>query len=318
MRTKFRINPESLEIQKININRITLLKYVIHSIFFAILFAIIVFFSLKLFLPDPVVRKYQQELRYLEDNYDITLQKIQLAYKLIDSLKIQERHIYKLTFETDTHILFVPEATTSMEKQHELMSAEDILITTDSLLIEANKKLLYFTTKINQISRIILLKQTLFKKLPGSLPLAKGTFTIVSGFGKRIHPMLKTVRPHNGIDLVVRQGSPVYATGDGIVIETPFHMNELGNVVVIDHGNGITSIYGCLLKPEVKVGTRVRRGDIIGYSGKSGIALGPHLHYEVRIKNKPVNPVNFFFLDLKPIEFHEILRKSSIYNQSMS
>lgn len=318
MKKKFRLHPETLEIQPVNEQRLTLQKYILQSIFLTLFIAVIVFFALTFFLPDSELSKKEQDLQYLKENYETVLQKFNLARKFMDSLQKQEKQIYRLTFETDSYILFNPYQIAFTQQTPEHIILEKPFQAIDSLLVKTQFLLNEYSERLQRFTEMIFAMQTMLKRLPATLPVEKNSFTVVSGFGRRIHPVLKTVRHHNGIDLAVRQGSPVYATGDGVVIETPLSLSELGNVVIIDHGYGFTSIYGCLLKPEVKPGTRVRRGDIIGYSGKSGIALGPHLHYEVRFRNRPLNPVNFFFLELTPVEFYDILRKSSIYNQAMS
>jgi murein DD-endopeptidase MepM/ murein hydrolase activator NlpD len=119
---------------------------------------------------------------------------------------------------------------------------------------------------------------------------AQGWFS--SPFGYRIDPFTGKRAFHAGIDIATNLGNPVVATADGTVVEATFN-KFLGRTVIISHGGGIITQYGHLNKYIVKAGQRIKRGDLLGYIGKTGKALGPHLHYEVRINGTPVNPYNY-------------------------
>jgi murein DD-endopeptidase MepM/ murein hydrolase activator NlpD len=123
---------------------------------------------------------------------------------------------------------------------------------------------------------------------------------------------------HTGIDFSSPTGTPIYATGDGRVSKPKDGLAGYGKTVVIDHGYGYKSLYAHMSKIAVKPGQRVTRGQIIGYVGNTGISTGPHLHYEVRKNDEPVNPVHFFFQDLSPEEYNQVLEIASRPNQSMS
>ena len=121
----------------------------------------------------------------------------------------------------------------------------------------------------------------------GGLPVAG---RITSGYGYRIHPILKTRRLHTGVDIAAPTGTPIYAAGGGEVIGASWR-GGYGNTVIIDHGGGKATLYAHLSRYNASVGTRVSKGDVIGYVGSTGLSTGPHLHYEVRINGTPVNPL---------------------------
>jgi murein DD-endopeptidase MepM/ murein hydrolase activator NlpD len=155
--------------------------------------------------------------------------------------------------------------------------------------------------------------------IPGIMPIStKDLRRIASGYGYRIHPVYKKWRMHTGIDFSSPTGTPIYATGDGRVSKPKDGLAGYGKTVVIDHGYGYKSLYAHMSKIAVKPGQRVTRGQIIGYVGNTGISTGPHLHYEVRKNDEPVNPVHFFFQDLSPEEYNQVLEIASRPNQSMS
>ena len=122
------------------------------------------------------------------------------------------------------------------------------------------------------------------------------------------HPVLGTPRMHNGQDFAVPIGTEVYATGDGTVYEAQWSKSGLGNCVVIDHGYGFRTIYGHLSKIIVAEGAKIKRGDLIGLSGNTGLSTGPHLHYEVHMFGQAKNPINFFNNDITTEEYDEMIQ----------
>jgi murein DD-endopeptidase MepM/ murein hydrolase activator NlpD len=116
---------------------------------------------------------------------------------------------------------------------------------------------------------------------------------ITGGFGERMDPLSGEDAVHNGVDISAPKGTEISATGDGIVIEAGRHESGYGNEVVIDHGRGIQTKYGHLSEVYVVAGQEVKAGEVIGAVGMTGRTTGPHLHYEVRVGQAPVNPAKF-------------------------
>ena len=137
-----------------------------------------------------------------------------------------------------------------------------------------------------------------------------------SGFGMRYHPILNIVRMHEGIDFHAPVGTDVFATADGVVKDVRTSQT-FGKVIVIDHGYGLETFYAHLNDYNVRKGEKVKRGNLIGFVGNTGLSRGPHLHYEVHIFNREVDPVNYFFQDLSPEEYKEIVLISQSFEESM-
>ena len=140
---------------------------------------------------------------------------------------------------------------------------------------------------------------------------------VISGFGMRYHPVYKILRRHTGVDLVGKRGQPIFATADGKV-SSDHPGAGYGISVVINHGYGYQTIYAHLSKANVRPGQKVKRGEIIGFMGSSGLASGTHLHYEVVKNGQKVNPVHFFYGDLTPEEYEQILKDAAVVNKALS
>ena len=171
---------------------------------------------------------------------------------------------------------------------------------------EANELLRSSTELMDKLEREIKLQQdsyaeiykkfefnkAFFSHIPGIKPM-KG-FYAANSFGYRLHPVLKVLKFHEGLDIINDVGTPVHVTGDGVVSFVGLNVGY-GLTIQVDHGYGYQTLYAHLSKSLVKEGQSVKRGDIIARSGHSGLVSGPHLHYEVRVNGEKENPINYFF-----------------------
>lgn len=167
------------------------------------------------------------------------------------------------------------------------------------LLSRAERELQLQQTSYGEVSRQYEENRVRFAHLPAIKPM-EGFLS--SGFGIRWHPIFQIRRPHEGIDIVNETGTPVYAAGDGVVEMAGRNLGGYGIMVMINHGYGYTTVYGHLSKQLVREGQRVKRGDLIGLCGETGIATNPHLHYEVRLNGVQQNPIDYFFDDFNYVE----------------
>ena len=139
----------------------------------------------------------------------------------------------------------------------------------------------------------------------------RSTYRLSSPFGYRTDPILGFTKRHTGMDFACPSGNPIYATGDGVVVKVMRGRKGYGNHVEIDHGFGYKTRYAHMSTIDVVMGQNVKRGDCIGYTGKSGRCTGPHLHYEVMYRNEYVNPSLYMDLDIAPKDYFEMVRKPS-------
>jgi murein DD-endopeptidase MepM/ murein hydrolase activator NlpD len=172
-------------------------------------------------------------------------------------------------------------------------------------------------TSFDAIENMVKNKEALLAATPAIQPVSnKNLSRLASGFGYRIDPVYKTTKFHAGLDFAAPQGSPVYATADGVVDLAGNTGNGFGNHVVINHGFSYETLFGHLVRIKVRSGQKVRRGEVIGWVGSTGKSTGPHLHYEVHKNGKEINPVYFFYNDLTPEQFDRLLKIAATGNQS--
>ena len=161
-------------------------------------------------------------------------------------------------------------------------------------------------------------KEKMLASIPAIQPIKNTDLRRVgSHFGMRLDPFYKVKKFHEGIDFTSAVGTPVFATGNGTVTESGRNQGGYGNMIVINHGYSYRTVYAHLSRIFVRPGQKVQRGQVIGYVGNTGKSTSPHLHYEVRKNNVPVNPIYFFFNDLTPAQFEEMLTMSSEPSQTM-
>ena len=163
----------------------------------------------------------------------------------------------------------------------------------------------------DQILHLVQNRDKMINSIPSVMPISNKDLTrIGSGFGYRMHPILHVMKMHTGVDLVADRGTPVYATGDGIVVQASATSGGYGKCIRINHGYTYLTLYGHLSKILVSAGQKVKRGQLIGLVGSTGRSTGPHLHYEVRINGRPVNPVNFFYNDMSEKQYEMMISQA--------
>lgn len=154
--------------------------------------------------------------------------------------------------------------------------------------------------------------------IPAISPMALDSkVRLTSPFGYRSDPITGRPKMHTGFDFACNVGNPVYATGDGVIESVSFQFFGYGNMVVINHGFGYKSRYAHLSEASVVEGMKVKRGDCIGLSGKSGRITGPHLHYEILYRGDFVNPANYFDTSMSLQEYNSMVRRRDLETKSM-
>ena len=193
----------------------------------------------------------------------------------------------------------------------------DLLIKTNFNIDLVERKLVVQSTSFDEVIEMAGTKEERLAARPAIQPISRKNLTrFGSSFGMRYHPILKVVRPHEGIDLSARLGTPIYATADGLVLQAGYRAGGFGKKVLLDHGFGYRTLYGHCNEVLVKPGQEVQRGEVIARVGSTGLSKAPHLHYEVHVNGRPVDPINYYANDLSPEEYDRMIGLLSQADQS--
>lgn len=282
-----------------------------------------IFFATDHYFESPAKASLRKENEELKLYYELLENDLAEANKMLTVLEERDDDIYRVVFGVEP----IPDEIRSAgiggsNRYRELLEKglkREELILNNMQRIDKLKKQMYIQTKsYDDIMSMAKNKEDMLASLPAIQPVSnKELKRLASGYGYRIDPILKTRRMHEGVDFSIPKGTPVYSTGDGVVKLTRKSFSGYGNQIEINHGYGYVTKYAHLSEFLVKPGQKVKRGQIIAYSGNSGKSTAPHLHYEVIEKGSKKNPVYYFNQGLSDDEFVKILELASRENQAM-
>jgi len=312
---KYRFNPESLSYDKIRTSvRKTIVKA--FTFFTATLAVTVVYYLIySQFFHTPKERILSREINQMSDNYASLTEKMQLIEDVLADIQQRDSNIYRTIFESEPVPQTVLRAGFGGINRYEALegySNSELMIETSRRSEILLKQLRVQSKMMEEMLNKVNEKNEQLQFLPSIQPIEnKDLIHAAAGYGLRMHPFYRTKRFHEGMDFTAPEGTPVRATGDGVVAETQ-STGAQGIKVVVDHGYGFKTVYAHLNKFTVKQGQKVTRGDVIGNVGSTGMSTAPHLHYEVHKNGRPVNPINYFFNDLSPAAFARIRDLSNL------
>jgi murein DD-endopeptidase MepM/ murein hydrolase activator NlpD len=313
-KVKYHYNPETLSFQKIKPNKGKRWLQGAMIFFGFILTMFLGFFILNNFFASPSEKALNREMENLKLNYKILAKKEKQHAERLAELENRDNKIYRQFFEANPIPNEVRKAGFGgVDRYQSLEGFENskMIIDLSQQMDELSKRIVVQSKSLDEIIKMAEDKEEMLAAIPAIMPVRNEQLGhIASGFGMRFHPILKIHRPHEGIDFVAKAGTPIYASGNGVIAKAE-RSTSFGNMVKINHGYQYETIYAHLQRSVVRKGQRVKRGDIIGYMGNTGLSVSTHLHYEVHKNGKAVNPVNFFYGNLKPEEFVAIQQAAS-------
>ncbi len=308
---KYYYNTHTLRYEKlVTPLRVKLLR-VFGFISAALVTSALIIWAYNNFFPRAVDKEVELKYEIVKDNYNTLAAKTKTLQQQMAELEKRDNEVYRSIFEANP--LGDSARTKAIEKKKEI--AKVSLIKDDDLGNEIAKTLNSITARVayqfesyNAIEKLISNQETKIASIPAIQPISnKQLNRIASGFGYRIHPIYGIAKMHSGLDFTAPQGTPIYATGDGVVTTSGVGTGT-GNHVIINHGYGYETEYMHMVRIKARGGQRVKRGEVIGWVGNTGASTGPHLHYEVHINGNPVDPVYFFFNDLTPEQYDRVLK----------
>jgi len=268
----------------------------------------------------PKEKAYKRELRNMKLEYESLNKQMDQMISVLEDVERRDNKIYRVYFEANP----IPKEQRNVGfggvnryKDLKGYNNSQLLINTNKRLDKLKKRLVIQSKSLDKIKELAENKEAMLKSIPAIQPIQNNDMKRISaGYGYRMHPILKYKKLHEGIDFSAPIGTPVYATGNARVEEAR-RTGGYGKLVVLDHGFGYKTFYAHLSEFKVSKGQRVKRGDIIGELGNTGLSTGPHLHYEIQKDNEIINPINYFYGDLTPKEYSVLRRRASMQRQSL-
>ena len=273
------------------------------------------------FIETPKEKTLKRELANMELQYELLNRKMDEATVVLDELADRDNNLYRIYFEANAIPLSQRKAGFGGINRYKNLEGFDnsqLIVNSHQKVDVLTKQIVVQSKSLDEIAVLAEEKEKLLEAIPAIQPVRNEDLTrMASGFGYRTDPFLKTRKFHGGMDFTAPRGTPVFASGDGVVTRADNTASGYGNHIRIDHGFGYESLYAHLYKYNVKKGQKIKRGDLIGFVGSTGRSEAPHLHYEIFKDQERINPINFYYGNLSPAEFAELLKKSQQENQSL-
>jgi murein DD-endopeptidase MepM/ murein hydrolase activator NlpD len=317
---KYFYNPHSLDFEKVGLSVRTIAFRVFGFLSASIVAGVILLLGTYNYIDSPKEKILKREIENYKLQSEILEQKVDKLNGVLVELQDRDASIYRAIFEADPISPSIRQGGFGgVEKYRELegYASSETLINLNKKIDKLSKQMYVQSKSFDELSKLASRKTEFLASVPAIQPLSnKNLRRMASGFGYRVHPIYKTHKMHTGIDFTAPTGTPVYSTGNGRVVKVELGHRGYGNHVVISHGFGYQTLYGHLHKAKVREGQEVKRGQLIGYIGNTGLSSGPHLHYEVIKGSRKINPINYFFNDLNEDEYQAMREMSERPGQS--
>lgn len=317
---KFIYNPETLSYEKESLSLGRKIRKGLLMLIPGVLLAAAVYTVYDNVYKSQEVMELESKLLQMETQFEIVDRQAEEIAQVLEEIQYRDDNIYRVTFEADP----VPDQLrqagvggVNRYKDLERFGNAQVVLDTRKHLDELERKLAVQSRSFDEVVKLAAKKEDMLASIPSIQPVAnKDLKRMASGFGMRMHPIHKIRKFHQGMDFTAPTGTEIYSTGSGTVEFADYKANGFGIHVVINHGYGYKTLYGHMSRTKVRKGQKVKRGDVIGLVGNTGLSAGPHLHYEVHKNGEPVNPANFYFNDLSPEEYEKMLKLSRNPTQS--
>lgn len=320
----YKFNPHTLKYEKVVVSVKDKLKKLSFTVAFGLVLGVLFCVIGFQLVDSPKEKALKRELAMCKRQVKSLNQRMSRNEEVLRDLENRDDNIYRTIFEMEPIATGVRNSGLGGAERYQDLEGYDcseVIINTTKRLDDLSKRLYIQSNSFDEVYKVARNKQDRIAAMPAIMPIKKNQCKLVSGFGSRYHPILHYRRMHTGVDLTARKGTPVYATADGSVTTAGRGGKELGGYgvcVVINHGYGFQTLYAHLNDVAVKPGKKVKRGELVGHVGSTGLSSGSHLHYEVIQNGKKVNPVYYFFNDLTPSEYEEVIEAGNQENQCLS
>lgn len=320
-KVKYYYDSETLSYRKIERKKRTTVKFAFVFLLAAALFAFLFVAVAGQYFESPKEKALVRELQNMQLQYELLDKKMNEAFAALESVEERDNSIYRLYFEANP----IPEEQRrqgfggiNRYQKFEGYDNSKLIVNANQKMDILQKSIVVQSKSLDEIAVLAEDKEKFLATIPAIQPVKNEDLTrVASGYGYRSDPFTKVRKFHYGMDFTAPRGTPIYAAGDGVVKRADAGSTGYGKHIRIDHGYGYVSLYAHLYKYNVKKNQKVKRGDVIGFVGSTGRSQAPHLHYEIFKDGKRINPINFYYGNLSPAEFSELLAKASLENQSL-
>ena len=318
-KTQFRYNHTTCRYEPFYVKGKVLRNRMLFFLAFSFILAMGAYFYVLKYIPSLDEIFLAEENQRLRIEWDILHDEIEEANQKLITLIEKGDHNYRVILDSEPLDASIREAGIGgSEKINTTQLQEFPLVLKEYKFFEKLKHQLDVELQsYDEIAKMFEEKSIMWASRPAIQPISNKTLTrLHTTFGVRFHPLLGYAREHKGLDFSADIGTPVYATGDGVV-KSAYFSESYGNVIYIDHNYNYETRYAHLSGFNVKADQKIKRGEIIGFVGDTGLSLGPHLHYEVLFKGQQINPINFFQRDLSNKEYEKLVEEGSKQSESL-
>ena len=285
-----------------------------------IVLGIVFLYLFLVFFPSPREKQLQREKAALQSQLETLNRQVDQMQVVMTDLQQRDDNLYRVLFGAEPIPLSIRQgAQRKISYYEELARMTNNQLSADlSLKVDILEKELYVQAKsYEEVMEMAKNQEIRMENIPAIQPVMnKDLKRVASGYGMRIDPVYHVRKFHQGMDFTAPTGTEVFATGNAKVTFSGWKQGY-GNTVILDHGFGYETLYAHLYKSLVRKGQKVRRSDIIALVGNTGKSTGPHLHYEVRLNGRPVDPRNYYFYDLSPEEYDQMIQLSNNFGQML-
>jgi murein DD-endopeptidase MepM/ murein hydrolase activator NlpD len=324
-RIKYYYDTETCKYERVKVKKVDIVLNAlgIFALITIMAVALVIVYTTSNYFESPKELMQRNKLAEQEFVIENLSKEVDMMNEVLSEVEIRDDNIYRKILGAEPIDKDIREAGVGgydryKELREKKLLNNDVIIALREKVDQLKRKVYIESKSQDDVIKLAENKEKLFAAIPAIQPISnKQLLALASGFGFRVHPIYKVKKMHTGIDFAANIGTPIYATADGKVLTVDVKFSGYGKVVEIDHGFGYKTRYAHMHEFAVKQGQSIKRGDLIGYVGNTGLSTAPHLHYEVLINGNQVDPVHYFYNDLTATEYEKVLELASIENQSL-
>lgn len=317
---KYKFNTKSLTYEKVTVPIRKRVWQVLSYLATGLVFATITIILALNYLDSPKEKQLKRENEVISLQYELLNNRLEEVAEVLDDIQERDNNIYRTIFEAEPIPASIRKAGFGGVDRYKALQGynnSDLMVETSKRLDRVSKQLYIQSKSFDEVVKLVKGKTQLLASIPAIQPISNEDLRHQpSGFGWRTHPIYKTPEFHPGMDFSAPQGTEIRATGDATVERADAAAQGYGNHVVLNHGYGYKTLYGHMLKFVVRPGQKVKRGQLIGFVGSTGLSTAPHVHYEVMKGGEKMNPINYYYNDLTPEQYQKLIELSEQSSQS--